>query len=108
MIKVSFSCSQMKLIVPLFSTLVFAADPLDGDEYLDIVGIMRNQAGRYECKASNDVAMPDVKYVNVVVNCKYEGTAALLCPSSLNYSKHVSSQKMTHSDMKVCRSRDRR
>ncbi|CAF95561.1 unnamed protein product, partial [Tetraodon nigroviridis] len=43
-------------------------DPLDGDEYLDITGIMRNQAGRYECKASNDVAMPDVKYVNVVVN----------------------------------------
>ncbi|TWW77521.1 Limbic system-associated membrane protein CHLAMP G19-isoform E19S, partial [Takifugu flavidus] len=48
--------------------LSFAADPLDGDEYLDIIGIMRNQAGRYECKASNDVAMPDVKYVNVVVN----------------------------------------
>ncbi|XP_029699584.1 limbic system-associated membrane protein isoform X3 [Takifugu rubripes] len=45
-----------------------SADPLDGDEYLDIIGIMRNQAGRYECKASNDVAMPDVKYVNVVVN----------------------------------------
>uniref|UniRef100_A0A8C5FZL3 Ig-like domain-containing protein n=1 Tax=Gouania willdenowi TaxID=441366 RepID=A0A8C5FZL3_GOUWI len=36
--------------------------------YLDIMGIMRNQAGRYECKASNDVATPDVKYVNVVVN----------------------------------------
>lgn len=47
-----------------------AAEPLDGDEYLDIIGIMRNQAGRYECKASNDVATPDVKYVNVVVNCK--------------------------------------
>lgn len=46
------------------------AEPLDGEEYLDIIGIMRNQAGRYECKASNDVATPDVKYVNVVVNCK--------------------------------------
>lgn len=77
MIEVSFNCSQMKLIFPLFSTFVFAADPLDGDEYLDIVGIARNQAGRYECKASNDVAMPDVKYVNVVVNCKYVVTAAL-------------------------------
>ncbi|KAJ3590654.1 hypothetical protein NHX12_008603 [Muraenolepis orangiensis] len=43
-------------------------EPLDGEEYLDISGIMRNQAGRYECKASNDVATPDVKYVNVVVN----------------------------------------
>lgn len=51
--------------------LCLAAEPLDGDEYLDIIGIMRNQAGRYECKASNDVATPDVKYVNVVVNCKY-------------------------------------
>ncbi|TNN47287.1 Limbic system-associated membrane protein [Liparis tanakae] len=40
------------------------AEPLDGEEYLDIIGIMRNQAGRYECKASNDVATPDVKYVN--------------------------------------------
>ncbi|CAL8335640.1 unnamed protein product [Boreogadus saida] len=45
-----------------------SAEPLDGEEYLDISGIMRNQAGRYECKASNDVATPDVKYVNVVVN----------------------------------------
>uniref|UniRef100_A0A3Q3WDI9 Ig-like domain-containing protein n=1 Tax=Mola mola TaxID=94237 RepID=A0A3Q3WDI9_MOLML len=45
-----------------------SAEPLDGEEYLDITGIMRNQAGRYECKASNDVATPDVKYVNVVVN----------------------------------------
>ncbi|XP_030599440.1 limbic system-associated membrane protein isoform X1 [Archocentrus centrarchus] len=45
-----------------------SAEPLDGEEYLDIIGIMRTQAGRYECKASNDVATPDVKYVNVVVN----------------------------------------
>ncbi|XP_030632957.1 limbic system-associated membrane protein [Chanos chanos] len=45
-----------------------SAEPLDGEEYLDISGIMRTQAGRYECKASNDVASPDVKYVNVVVN----------------------------------------
>ncbi|XP_055752258.1 limbic system-associated membrane protein isoform X4 [Salvelinus fontinalis] len=48
--------------------LIVQADSLDGEEYLDISGIMRNQAGRYECKASNDVATPDVKYVNVVVN----------------------------------------
>ncbi|KAL2095805.1 hypothetical protein ACEWY4_007953 [Coilia grayii] len=44
------------------------AEPLDGEEYLDISGITRTQAGRYECKASNDVASPDVKYVNVIVN----------------------------------------
>ncbi|KAG8002190.1 Limbic system-associated membrane protein, partial [Nibea albiflora] len=47
-----------------------SAEPLEGEEYLDIIGIVRNQAGRYECKASNDVATPDVKYVNVVVNCE--------------------------------------
>ncbi|XP_072557451.1 limbic system-associated membrane protein isoform X1 [Paramormyrops kingsleyae] len=45
-----------------------SAEPLDGEEYLDISGILRTQAGKYECKSSNDVATPDVKYVNVVVN----------------------------------------
>ncbi|XP_023817227.1 limbic system-associated membrane protein isoform X2 [Oryzias latipes] len=45
-----------------------SAEPLDGEEYLDILGIMRNQAGRYECRANNDVATPDSKYVTVVVN----------------------------------------
>ncbi|XP_066555226.1 limbic system-associated membrane protein isoform X2 [Amia ocellicauda] len=45
-----------------------SAEPLDGDEYMEISGIMRSQAGRYECKATNDVSSPDVKYVNVVVN----------------------------------------
>lgn len=55
---------------PLLCFCLTAAEPLDGEEYLDIIGIMRTQAGRYECKASNDVATPDVKYVNVIVNCK--------------------------------------
>ncbi|KAK1786197.1 hypothetical protein P4O66_017911, partial [Electrophorus voltai] len=44
------------------------AETLDVGEYLEISGITRMQAGRYECKASNDVATPDVKYVSVVVN----------------------------------------
>lgn len=57
------------LILILFYDL--AAETLDVGEYLDISGIMRTQAGRYECKASNDVAAPDVKYVSVIVNCKY-------------------------------------
>ncbi|KAM9468777.1 limbic system-associated membrane protein isoform 1-T1 [Clarias gariepinus] len=43
-------------------------DTPDVGEYLEISGILRTQAGRYECKATNDVATPDVKYVNVVVN----------------------------------------
>ncbi|XP_026871964.1 limbic system-associated membrane protein isoform X1 [Electrophorus electricus] len=45
-----------------------SAETLDVGEYLEISGITRMQAGRYECKASNDVATPDVKYVSVVVN----------------------------------------
>ncbi|XP_076832881.1 limbic system-associated membrane protein isoform X2 [Brachyhypopomus gauderio] len=48
--------------------LLNPSETLDVGEYLEISGIMRTQAGRYECKASNDVATPDVKYVNVVVN----------------------------------------
>lgn len=66
------SCFPYVLHSPSLSlSLCFpTADSLDGEEYLDISGIMRNQAGRYECKASNDVATPDVKYVNVVVNCR--------------------------------------
>uniref|UniRef100_A0A9J8A5E3 Ig-like domain-containing protein n=2 Tax=Cyprinus carpio TaxID=7962 RepID=A0A9J8A5E3_CYPCA len=45
-----------------------SAEALDVGEYLEISGIVRSQAGRYECKASNDVSTPDVKYVSVVVN----------------------------------------
>lgn len=68
----SFICSLLLTLLShsLSALCLSAAEPLDGEEYLDIIGIMRNQAGRYECKASNDVATPDVKYVNVVVNCK--------------------------------------
>lgn len=49
-----------------------SAEALDVGEYLEISGIVRSQAGRYECKASNDVSTPDVKYVNVIVNCEYK------------------------------------
>lgn len=62
---------MMTLVLILFLFYVSTAETLDVGEYLEISGIMRTQAGRYECKANNDVATPDVKYVNVVVNCKY-------------------------------------
>ncbi|KAF7199423.1 limbic system-associated membrane protein-like, partial [Nothobranchius furzeri] len=66
----SYTCSIQTKQQPKTSQvyLIVQAEPLGGEEYLDVIGITRNQAGRYECKASNDVAMPDVKYVNVVVN----------------------------------------
>ncbi|XP_028931831.1 neurotrimin isoform X2 [Ornithorhynchus anatinus] len=38
------------------------------DEYLEIMGITREQAGDYECSASNDVAAPVVRRVKVTVN----------------------------------------
>ncbi|KAM4699122.1 limbic system-associated membrane protein isoform 2-T2 [Discoglossus pictus] len=38
------------------------------DEYLDITGITREQSGKYECKAANEVASADVKIVRITVN----------------------------------------
>ncbi|XP_077468233.1 limbic system-associated membrane protein isoform X1 [Stigmatopora argus] len=67
---VTLSCLASGRPEPLITWRLLSpsAEPLDGEEYLDIMGIMRTQAGRYECKASNDVATPDVKYVNMIVN----------------------------------------
>ncbi|XP_029433790.1 limbic system-associated membrane protein isoform X2 [Rhinatrema bivittatum] len=47
--------------------------PSDGDlnweeEYLEIVKITREQSGKYECKAANEVSSADVKQVRVTVN----------------------------------------
>lgn len=41
------------------------------EEYLEILGITREQSGKYECKAANEVASADVKQVRVTVNCEY-------------------------------------
>ncbi|XP_056415888.1 limbic system-associated membrane protein isoform X2 [Hyla sarda] len=38
------------------------------EEYLDIQDITREQSGKYECKAANEVAAADVKQVRVTVN----------------------------------------
>ncbi|KAM4796475.1 limbic system-associated membrane protein isoform 2-T2 [Rhinophrynus dorsalis] len=38
------------------------------EEFLDIQGITREQSGRYECKAANEVASADVKQVRITVN----------------------------------------
>uniref|UniRef100_A0A8C2NBY2 Ig-like domain-containing protein n=1 Tax=Capra hircus TaxID=9925 RepID=A0A8C2NBY2_CAPHI len=37
-------------------------------EYLEILGITREQSGKYECKAANEVSSADVKQVKVTVN----------------------------------------
>ncbi|XP_053561817.1 limbic system-associated membrane protein isoform X2 [Bombina bombina] len=46
-----------------------AARDFEGEEeYLDIQGITREQSGKYECKAANEVASADVKIVRITVN----------------------------------------
>nr|XP_033771193.1 neuronal growth regulator 1 isoform X2 [Geotrypetes seraphini] len=44
------------------------AKPFANEQYLDIYGITRDQAGEYECFAENDVSFPDVKKVKITVN----------------------------------------
>ncbi|XP_075449764.1 limbic system-associated membrane protein isoform X6 [Ascaphus truei] len=39
-----------------------------GEEYLEIQGITREQSGKYECKATNEIAAADMKQVRVTVN----------------------------------------
>uniref|UniRef100_H3A898 Ig-like domain-containing protein n=1 Tax=Latimeria chalumnae TaxID=7897 RepID=H3A898_LATCH len=38
------------------------------EEYLEIFGITREQSGKYECRAANEVAVADMKQVLVTVN----------------------------------------
>ncbi|XP_053308581.1 protein CEPU-1-like isoform X2 [Spea bombifrons] len=45
-----------------------AHNSMSEDEYLQIIGITKEQSGVYECSASNDVAAPDVRRVKVTVN----------------------------------------
>lgn len=44
------------------------------EEYLEILGITREQSGKYECKAANEVSSADVKQVKVTVNCEYRSS----------------------------------
>lgn len=39
-------------------------------EHLELRGITKEQSGSYECIASNDISNPDVRTVQVTVNCK--------------------------------------
>lgn len=54
---------------------VFSGREFEGEEeYLEILGITREQSGKYECKAANEVSSADVKQVKVTVNCKYNSS----------------------------------
>lgn len=64
---------------------------------MEILGITREQSGKYECKAANEVASADVKQVRVTVNCEYIATGVgqrgELCPwagwTSGSVEKHL-------------------
>lgn len=43
---------------------------LSEGEHLELRGITKEQSGSYECIASNDISNPDVRTVQVTVNCK--------------------------------------
>lgn len=39
-------------------------------QHLELTTITKEQSGSYECIASNDISSPDVRIVQVTVNCK--------------------------------------
>ena len=45
--------------------------PVGTTSVLNLQNINRNQAGNYQCTASNDVSSKTYVVVNVVVQCKY-------------------------------------
>lgn len=40
-------------------------------EYVEINGISKDMSGSYECITSNDISPPDVRTVQVTVNCEF-------------------------------------
>ncbi|XP_064413252.1 limbic system-associated membrane protein isoform X3 [Latimeria chalumnae] len=67
----TYTCSVQTQQHPKTSQhhLIVQATELEGDEeYLEIFGITREQSGKYECRAANEVAVADMKQVLVTVN----------------------------------------
>lgn len=59
--------------------IYFSGREFEGEEeYLEILGITREQSGKYECKAANEVSSADVKQVKVTVNCEYANVSSVL------------------------------
>lgn len=47
-------------------------------EHLELTAITKEQSGSYECIASNDISNPDVRTVQVTVNCKCQGKRVIV------------------------------
>lgn len=41
-------------------------------ENLELTAVTKEQSGSYECIASNDISSPDIRTVQVTVNCKWQ------------------------------------
>ncbi|KAJ6662261.1 hypothetical protein lerEdw1_012424, partial [Lerista edwardsae] len=52
----------------IFVCLLIGREFEGEEEFLEILGITREQSGKYECKAANEVSTADVKQVRVTVN----------------------------------------
>lgn len=83
------------------ANLRFSGREFEGEEeYLEILGITREQSGKYECKAANEVSSADVKQVKVTVNCEYGKSQQVQCaqgpPPPLASSKDPISKRTLH------------
>ncbi|XP_031518890.1 limbic system-associated membrane protein isoform X2 [Papio anubis] len=62
-------CCLFQTLKKNHENLCFSGREFEGEEeYLEILGITREQSGKYECKAANEVSSADVKQVKVTVN----------------------------------------
>lgn len=53
-------------------------------EYVEMTGITKDMSGSYDCITSNDISPPDVRTVQVTVNCEYLILSKfLLTPSNM-------------------------
>lgn len=58
-------------------------------EHMELKAITKEQSGSYECIASNDISSPDVRTVQVTVNCKRQGAG--LCRDQINKYRKIQS-----------------
>lgn len=64
-------------------------------EYVEMTGITKDMSGSYDCITSNDISPPDVRTVQVTVNCEY-----------LIHSKQIPVDAIQHAFMNSSITRD--
>lgn len=83
-------------------------------QHLELTAITKEQSGSYECIASNDISSPDVRIVQVTVNCKSQNlhrckrTGHLVWTTNVYFRREFVSPKylalalFTHSCKQMC------